>query len=122
MKKLLLCFVGFITIFSYSQNKTLNFTILKIGTKYSKELITTAINKADMCGSFYESKPNDIVFDDGSIVRLFSKKEIGSNSSMSSDCFVADTFKFEEIAWSILPNGYIAKGYTARPNKSYLKK
>lgn len=122
MKKKILCLVVFIATVSYSQNKVSNYAILKIGTKYSKELITTAFNNADMCGSFYESKPNDIVFDDGSIVRLFSKKEIGSNSSMSSDCFVADAFKFEEIVWSIMPNGYIAKGYTARPNKSYLKK
>ena len=112
MKKIMLCLVVFITTVSYSQNKTSYYSIVKIGKKYSKELITTAFNKADMCGSFYESKPNDIVFDDGSIVRLFSKKELGT-STISADCFIPDATKKQIIIWSIFPSGIIAKGYNS---------
>jgi hypothetical protein len=115
MKKTIFCLVVFITTISYSQNKASNFSILKIGTKYSKELITTAFNKADMCGSFYESKANDIVFDDGSIVRLFSKKEIGT-STISADCFLPDATKQQVFVWSIFPSGIIGKGYNSNHN------
>ena len=115
MKKIMLCLVVLITTISYSQNKASNFSILKIGSKYSKELITTAFNKADMCGNFYESKPNDIVFDDGSIVRLFSKKQIGT-STISANCFILDATKPQVIVWSIFPSGIIAKGYNSNQN------
>lgn len=121
MKKTLLFLLTMFCFSLYSQNNGEKFTIIKIGNKYSKELISTAFEKADMCGNFYMSKPNDITLDDGAVVRFFSKAEQGSNANLSSDCYVSDNFKFGNIVWSILPNGFIAKGHAVRPNKSYTK-
>lgn len=69
-----------------------------------------------MCGNFYESKFNDIVFDDGTIVRLFSKKELTGNTAFSDDCFLEDSSKKQSIVWGILPNGIITKGYDSSQN------
>lgn len=95
------------------------FKVIKAGTKYSESQLTLALNKISLCGSFYESKTNDIEFDDGSIVRLFSKNQINS-SEISSDCFVSDNYKFQKITWGITSNGYISKGYEIGPNKNRL--
>lgn len=119
MKKLLLLLLLF-SLFSFSQEKESNFKILKLGNKYSKELIQKAFSSANLCGSYFISKNNDIVFDDGTIVRLFSKMEINSKN-MSNDCFVSDSTDFSHIHWSISPNAIIVKGYDARPNKAYTK-
>ena len=123
MKKVLLLILTMFCFSLYSQTKGEKFTILKIGNKYSKEAITAAFSKADMCGNFYVSKPNDILLDDGAVVRFFSKTEQGAASNLNNDCFVSDDFKFEKIVWSISSNGYIAKGYPVRvnKNKSFIK-
>ncbi len=121
MKKVLLLILTMFCLSLYSQTKGEKFTILKIGNKYSKETIISAFEKADMCGNFYLSKPNDIVLDDGAVVRFYSKAEQGAMTTLSNQCFVADSFKFDKITWSILPNGFVAKGHTARPNKAYIK-
>lgn len=121
MKKVLLLILTMFCISLYSQTKGEKFTIIKIGNKYSKETIKAAFEKADMCGNFFLSKPNDITLDDGSVVRFFSKSEQGLTSNLSDQCFVADNYKFEKIVWSISPNGYVAKGHAVRPNKAYIK-
>lgn len=106
----------------YSQSKNENFRIVKVGTKYSKELITQAFTKANMCGHFYETKSNDIVFDDGTIVRLLSKREMASNSAFSDDCFIADNTKLETVVWSITSSGYLTKGYSYNQNAKRILK
>ena len=121
MKKVLLLILTMFCFSLFAQSKGEKFAILKIGNKYSKEAIQNAFEKADLCGSFYLSKPNDITLDDGSVVRFFSKAEQGSSTNLSGNCFVSDNFKFENIVWSITSNGSVAKGYTVRPNKSYIK-
>lgn len=111
MKKLLLLILMFFCLSLYSQSKNENFRIVKVGTKYSEELITQAFIKANMCGHIYKTKSNDIVFDDGTIVRLLSKKEMASDTAFSDDCIMADDVKLETVVWSIMPNGYLTKGY-----------
>lgn len=122
MKKLLLLILMFFCLSLYSQSKNENFRIVKVGTKYSKELITLAFNKANMCGHFYETKSNDIVFDDGTIVRLLSKRELPSNSGISADCFISDDVKLEVVVWSILPSGHLAKGYSSNQHAKKIVK
>lgn len=123
MKKVLLLILTMFCISLYSQTKGEKFTILKIGNKYSKETIVSAFSKADMCGNFYVSKPNDIMLDDGAVVRFFPKTELGTATNVNNECFVSDDVKFEKIVWSITSSGTIAKGHPVRlnKNKSYIK-
>jgi len=99
-------------------NNTGKFQIIKTGSKYSKEIIASALSKANLCGNFFESKSNDIVFDDGAVVRLFSKNQI-NDANLSNGCFVSDSYKFQKIIWAVHANGNISKGYELGPNKSY---
>ncbi|MCG2610983.1 hypothetical protein LZZ90_05640 [Flavobacterium sp. SM15] len=119
MKKLLLLVFTMFCLTVYSQSKNANFTVIKMGNKYSKKEITEAFQKAEMCGNYFQSKSNDIILDDGSVVRLFSRREM-VNSSLDESCFLTDDIEIDKnIVWSILPNGYIAKGY---PTVKNLKK
>lgn len=120
MKQILLLLTFLFSILGFSQEKKSNFEILKIGNKYSQELIHKAFSTADLCGSYLISKNHDIVFDDGTIVRLFSKNELKS-FKFSNDCFVSDNTDFSNITWSIAPSAIIVKGYESRPNKAYTK-
>ena len=123
MKKVLLLILTMFCFSLHAQSKGEKFTILKIGNKYSKETIQNAFEKADLCGSFYLSKPNDIILDDGSVVRFFSKTEQGSGTNLSDSCFVSDNVSFAKVVWSITPNGFVAKGYPVplNKNKSFIK-
>ena len=116
MKKLVCLILLLGSFFSFSQNKSKYYQISKLGSRYSSELITEAFNNANMCGNFYETLPNDIIFDDGTIVRLVSKKELTGNTAFSDDCFLEDTSKKQSIIWGILPNGTITKGYNSTQN------
>jgi len=116
MKKLVCLILLLGSFFSFSQNKSKYYQISKLGSRYSSELITEAFNNANMCGNFYETLPNDIIFDDGTIVRLVSKKELTGNTAFSDDCFLEDSSKKQSILWGILPNGTITKGYNSNQN------
>ena len=105
-----------------AENKPASFSIVKMGTKYSVDLVKTAFEKANMCGYYYENLPNDIVFDDGTVVRLHSKKEQSLNNTLSPSCFRPDSFKQVPGIWSILPSGYLAKGMQAMGTKGSIKK
>lgn len=120
MKQILLLLMFLFTSLGYSQEKMANFEILKIGNKYSQEIVQKALSTADFCGNYLLTKNHDIVFDDGTIVRLFSKNELKS-FKFSNDCFVSDNTDFSNITWSIAPSAIIVKGYESRPNKAYTK-
>lgn len=120
MKQTLLLLMFLFTILGYSQEKKTNFEILKVGNKYSQELIQKAFSTADLCGNYLTTKNHDIVFDDGTIVRLYPKNVI-KTASFSDDCFVPDSTDFSRISWSISSNAIIVKGYEVRPNKSTIK-
>jgi len=120
MKKLLLLLTLLLSTASFSQDADPNYKILKLGNKYSKELIQKAFSSANLCGSYLTSKNHDIVFDDGLVIRLYSKKEI-KNKNIGNDCFVSDSTDFSHIHWSISSKAIIIKGYDARPNKAFTK-
>lgn len=120
MKQTLFLLFFLFTLLGFSQEKKANFEILKVGNKYSQELIQKAFSEADLCGNYLITKNHDIVFDDGTIVRLLSKKELKS-FKFNDDCFVADNTDFSHITWSIASSAIIVKGYEVRPNKAYSK-
>ena len=120
MKQTFLLLIFLLTFMGFSQEKKKSFEILKVGNKYSQEIIQKAFSTADLCGSFFITKNHDIVFDDGTIVRLFSKNEI-KILAFSNECFVSDNTDFSHITWSIAPSAIIVKGYQVRPNKAYTK-
>jgi hypothetical protein len=121
MKIKLLLIVLFLSASLFSQNKVEKFQILKVGSQYSAELIYKAFSNANMCGQFLTTKSNDIVLDDGSVVRFFSKKELFHTTELSEDCFLPDDTRWPNIKWSILPNGFVSKGYERLPSKSTFK-
>jgi len=118
MKKNLLLLTLFCCFIGFSQDS--NYKILKLGKKYSTELINKAFSSADFCGSYLLTKNNDIVFDDGLVIRLYSKNELKSKK-IDNDCFVSDSTDFSHIQWSISLNAIIVKGYGVSPNKSTIK-
>ncbi len=113
--------VLFFSLPVFSQVKKANFLVVKVGSKYSEPQIVKAFSAANMCGQFLISKSNDIILDDGSIIRFLSKKEIGLNSTLSDDCFLPDNTKFPKVLWSIMSNGYVGKGISVAPNKNNFK-
>jgi len=121
MKKLLLLFTFLFTAIAFSQQKNVAFEITRVGTKYNKEFIQKAFETANLCGNFYHNVDNDIILDDGSIVRLLSGKKLRGKIIMPDDCYVSDKTSFDNIKWSISDSGIIIKGYEVRPNKSTVK-
>jgi hypothetical protein len=121
MKKLLLLLTMFFTTMIFSQQKNVVFEVTKVGTKYNKDFIQKAFQTANLCGNFYHNIDNDIVLDDGSVVRLFSRKNLKGKIIMTDDCYVSDRFSFDNIKWSISDSGIIIRGYEVRPNKSTIK-
>lgn len=121
MKQILLLIVFSVFSIGHSQEKSISFEIVKVGNKYSRELIQTSFQSADLCGNYYQTKENNIVLDDGSIIKLFSKVKLRNTSNFPEDCFVSDTTNFDNVKWSISKNGIIVKGYEVRPNKSTIK-
>ena len=120
MKQFLLLLIFLFTCVTFSQEKKANYQILKIGNKYSKELVLQAFSTADLCGSYLLTKNNDIIFDDGTVVRLYPKNVL-KYSLLNNECFLPDNTDFSQLAWSIAPSAILIKGYQARPNKANSK-
>jgi hypothetical protein len=94
------------------------FVIVKTGTKYSAEFLQSALLKANFCGSFYENKRNEIIFDDGSVIQLKSNTELLSEGrSLNQNCVMADSVEYNSYVWSISAEGYILKGHPHKPEK-----
>lgn len=110
MKKL---FVTSVMLFSfcigYAQSK---FEIKKTGSQYTAEQLTAAFTNADFCGSFFQTKRNLIVFNDGSEVELKSGEELNKQGIiMPPSCMLADDTHYVISIWSISNEGYISKGF-----------
>ena len=121
MKKLLLLFTFLFSTIVFSQQRNVAFEIIKVGTKYKKEFIQKSFESANLCGNFYHNVDNDILLDDGSLIRLFSRKNLREKVAMPDDCYVSDKASFDNIKWSISDSGIIIRGYEVRPNKSTIK-
>ncbi|WP_333810506.1 hypothetical protein [Flavobacterium sp.] len=120
MKQILLLLFFQFTLLGVAQERKRNFEILKVGNKYSEELIQKAFSTADLCGSYLITKNHDIVLDDGTVVRLYPK-HILKSAKFNDECFVEDDTNFSHISWSISSSAIIVKGYEVRPNKAYTK-
>lgn len=110
MKKLLLTStMMFMVLCAFSQN---SFEIIKIGTTYTTDQITTALVSADLCGSYFQTKRNTLEFNDGTIVELKSKNEIDNlGLSYPFSCFIEDNVHYFKAIWSINDVGMIMKGF-----------
>lgn len=110
MKKLLITsLMMFSFCIGYSQSK---FEIKKTGSQYSAEQLNAAFSSADFCGSYYTTKRNLIVFNDGSEVELKSGQELlNQGTPLASSCILSDDTHYVISIWSISPEGYILKGF-----------
>lgn len=74
--------------FNYLSAQETNFTIAKLGNKYSQDQIINAMNAAEWCGYYFANEAHQIKFDDGSIVEFKSAAELGNiDSSCVSEPF-----------------------------------
>lgn len=110
MKKTILSLVMMMfSVCLFAQN---TFEIKKVGSQYSSSQITAAFASADFCGSYFQSKRNILVFNDGSEVELKSKAELlGQGISLPESCFISDETHYFKSIWSISQNGMIMKGF-----------
>lgn len=110
MKRLLLTSAMMFMVFcAFSQN---TFEIIKVGTKYTADQITNAFLKADMCGSYSQTKRNTLEFNDGTIVELKSKTELVEEKiHLPESCFLSDETVYYKAIWSIAENNLLLKGF-----------
>jgi len=110
MTKLLTTSMLLFSIFlGYSQSK---FEIKKIGSQYSMEQLSNAFGGADFCGSFFPTKRNLIVLNDGSEVELKSGNELGSEGiALSNSCLLSDDTHYVISIWSVSADGYLMRGF-----------
>jgi hypothetical protein len=110
MKKLLITSVMMFSFcIGYSQSK---FEIKTTGSEYTAEQLNAAFSNSDFCGSFYQSKRNLIVFNDGSEVELKSGEELTAQGiTVAPSCIISDDTHFVKSIWSISAEGYILKGF-----------
>lgn len=88
------------------------FIIVKTGSKYTQEFLQASLRKANFCGSFYQNKRNEIVFDDGSVIQLKSKTEfVSEGGTLESTCAMNDSVEYHSYIWSISVEGLIMKGH-----------
>jgi len=99
------------------------FMIVKTGSKYTQEFLQTSLRKANFCGSFYQNKRNEIVFDDGSIIQLKSKAEIiEEGGELNQTCVLNDSVEYHSYVWSISDEGLIMKGHPHAIQKNQIIK
>lgn len=118
MKLLILIFLFLGLHTTYAQSF---FEIKALGNKYAPNEITAAFESADFCGSFYLTKRNKIVLDDGTIVELKFQQELidAGVNSFSTTCFMNDTEVYFEAIWSIDPSGRLMKGFDTEKYPSH---
>lgn len=66
----------FLLAFNNLNAQESNFSIVKIGDKYSQEQLITSMSGADWCGYYFLNEKHQLKFDDGSIVEFKSASEI----------------------------------------------
>jgi len=107
-------FAFFLFLFSTNSSRAQSsfYKITNLGSKYSNIELSTAMSKADWCGYFHNEVHYQLKFDDGSIVELLSKKELGS-TEFNDACFQNE--KTEDFAiYKIHESGIIVRMVSAR--------
>lgn len=104
MKTLISIGLIFTSLALYSQNK---FSSIQLGKKYSKSQVKSAINNANWCGYYHQTKNFKINFDDGCVVLLKNKRQVSSDRiQIKENCFQFDKSS-NKYLYSISKNGMI---------------
>ncbi|MEX2483436.1 MAG: hypothetical protein WED10_02700 [Brumimicrobium sp.] len=97
----------FISAFSFAQKMDSQFySIDSLGDQYTVENINDAVEKADMCGFFYENSRRKMIFDDGTV--LFLESASGSNS-IEDTCAVENNKNDDKEYWEISDSGHLIR-------------
>ena len=83
--------------------------VVKVGKTYDAEQLKIAIEKADWCGFIHKTKNYSLMFDDGSIVELYSQKSHFANGITLSDACIQSETTTDNSVYSILSSGTIAR-------------
>jgi hypothetical protein len=103
-----LIIVMFSSFLGFSQS----FSIQKLGTEYSEIQVNSAMQNADLCGGYFYSKPNVLIFNDGTEVVLKSKQQMLSEGlTINESCFISDSDIYHKSIWSIAEGNHLLKGF-----------
>jgi hypothetical protein len=110
MKKIVLSLVMMMSSICLFAQET--YEIKKVGSQYTTSEINAAFTSANLCGSYFQSKRNILVFIDGSEIELKSKSELQNQGiTLAESCFLSDETHYFKNLWSIAENGMIMKGF-----------
>jgi hypothetical protein len=111
MKNLLIIVVLASTI-NFSWGQTF-YEIKALGTSYTTQQIDSAFQSADFCGSFFMSKRNKLIMNDGAIVELKSRQELATAGiwALGDFCSINDNEIYYDAIWSIHSSGLLLKGF-----------
>jgi hypothetical protein len=82
------------------------YAIQNLGTTYSTNQINEAFTSADFCGMYYTSVRRELLFDDGTIVELYSSTEL---PNLPATCFVSPSTANDTNIWRITADGYLLR-------------
>mgnify|MGYP000548185479 CR=1 FL=1 len=108
-KNVLLSFFLVLSSFAFGQVK---FHEMNLGSKYSEQELTEAVENANWCGYYHESKNYELHFDDGAIVKLKNKAQLQSSGNeifMNENCYQNMLTKSEYVhiinssGWIMVP-------------------
>ena len=82
------------------------YEIKELGTTYSAQQIDSAFQSADFCGMHYTSERRELIFDDGTIVELYSSADL---PNLAISCFVSSKNANDSNIWRISSDGYLIR-------------
>lgn len=98
---LLLCIWS--TNFSFAQQ---TYSIQSLGSQYTTTQIDEAFASANFCGMHYSSERRKLIFEDGTIIELFSSAEL---PNMDPACFITRDLANDSNIWRISAEGYLIR-------------
>ena len=113
--------LGFLLLIttSFAQKNTIaqnhkHFEIINIGSKYAKNQIDSAMEKADWCGYFNSTSRLTLNFDDGTVVELLSGEEdFDLKTHLNENCFQSEVIEDKGL-FKIHESGILVKMLSAR--------
>jgi hypothetical protein len=104
---------------SFAQKNTISqnhkhFEIINVGSKYAKNQIDSAMEKADWCGYFNNTSRLKLNFDDGTVVELLSGEEdFDLKTHLNENCFQSEVIEDKGL-FKIHESGTLVKMLSAR--------
>lgn len=90
------------------------YDIQNVGSNYSTNQINEAFASADFCGMYYASERRELIFDDGTIVELYSSVEL---PNLPASCFISSNSANDSNIWRITADGYLLRTIQTPPVK-----